>query len=1354
MTPPAIAPPPSPADAPRPPPSERRIATVRQAAERWKAQLIDTGGRNRLLYYRPFKASTLEVSPDRPEVDELALERLLKGRPTELRSLLPAYEDAADLAKRARNIFRKARENLEERGIDTLFLGGGQATWDNDGPTPAAPVVLIPSTLTPIGASQNEFKASIAGEPVLNPVLIHHVQTEHGVELGGDQLPANRLAESVGRESVAMSCDDLSRQCTRIPGFKVDTGIYVLANFAYATMPMVTDLERSVEQLATNDIVASLAGDEEAQEVIRDRVVNVNKSLPDTTPPADEFLVLDADASQNWAINTALQGESIVIEGPPGTGKSQTIANLISSLVARKKRVLFVAEKRAAIEAVTKRLTAVGLAEIVLDLHGGVKSKRELAQLLGQSLSQVGSIPEPATGDLHVNLVERRGILNNHVEGMHEHRSPWGTSAYELQAELIAAGELSRLPIRLPDSVVDRLTHDERREVRGALREWVQLGGSRMTPDVTPWATSVVTTPEDARAAYDAATDVAQRSLPEARRSLEQLLSETGLSTPRTIDEWDARTRLVSNASTTLDEFEVSLFGHDLQKLRLALEPASRNVIYRMWAHVTNRDYRAAKKVARTELKDGKKARPPRLHSLIDAASDQQSEWALLSVDGGKPRRAQVAGTAGEAFAALQRQIAALGAYVAIGDTGEISDANLQSRAHQLVADQTWLYRLPRLRELEGQLNEAGLAELLDAVPSRQFEVDDASAAFDYVVAKSIYDRLAPRDPRIASFDGALHERRVAEFRHLDEEHRDTTAARVLRAAAELAVATRDGHPDENRLVQAQAGRKRGHLPLRRLLEEAPNVVTALRPCWTMSPLLVAEAIPSDRTLFDVVIFDEASQIPPAHAIGALARADQAIVAGDRRQLPPTSFFLVTDVDEEAEDVDQALTSADFESVIDVLLAVPLRPYMLTWHYRSHDERLIAFSNAHLYEGALTTFPGVAGRECLSHSEVAHRPSPGMSTRSNPDEVERVVDLILDHASNRSGESLGVIAMGLHHAHNIDEGLRRRLQGECSREYDQFFDESAPEPFFVKNLERVQGDERDAIILSVGYGKQADGRLLYRFGPLNREGGERRLNVAVTRSRIRMTLVSSFSSHDMDPNRSSAQGVELLRHYLAFAASGGNELGEGVVTQHPMDAFELDVYTRLTSAGMPLTPQFGVGGYRIDFVASHPEYPGRMVLAIEADGASYHASATARDRDRLRQQVLEDLGWTFHRIWSTEWFRNPEAETKRAVSAWRDAARASEEAVDEGRSRGSAASSAPARLPSTHSRGPRPTVPQGRPITDYSHRQLVSLAMWIRSDTLLRTEDEMLEEMMRELGFGRRGSRIVAALSLAIRSTQ
>ena len=539
-------------------------------------------------------------------------------------------------------------------------------------------------------------------------------------------------------------------------------------------------------------------------------------------------------------------------------------------------------------------------------------------------------------------------------------------------------------------------------------------------------------------------------------------------------------------------------------------------------------------------------------------------------------------------------------------------------------------------------------------------------------------------------------------------------------------------------------------------------MLTTLKPCWAMSPLEVSQLLPGDRRYFDVVVFDEASQITPADAIPAILRAERVVVAGDRQQLPPTSFFLETDdsgalLDEYAQDGldgSAAAGTAGFEAILDVLGTIlPFRT--LEWHYRSHDERLIAFSNTYFYDRSLHTFPGVAGGDCLRHIRVP-APRPGLDAdASAAGEVTAVVEAILDHAATRPDETLGVIALGITQANRITEALR--LARADHPELDAFFErgtDDADEPFFVKNLERVQGDERDAIILSIGYGRRnADGRLTYRFGPILLEKGERRLNVAITRARRRLALVSTFGAEDMDPARSTNRGVELLRAYLAYVASGGEDLGSGPAENPQLNPFEIDVADRLAAAGVPGIAQYGVSGYSIDFVATDRDQPGRNVLAIECDGASYHSRPTARDRDRLRQQQLERLGWRFHRIWSTDWFADPARETQRVVDAYEQAL-----VVRVTPSGGAAAPATTATLAFESTgpapaapRGPRPNVEPGRSIADYTLDQLAALVMWIQSDTLLRTDDALIAALMDELGFKRRGRRIDKRLRAAIR---
>jgi len=532
-----------------------------------------------------------------------------------------------------------------------------------------------------------------------------------------------------------------------------------------------------------------------------------------------------------------------------------------------------------------------------------------------------------------------------------------------------------------------------------------------------------------------------------------------------------------------------------------------------------------------------------------------------------------------------------------------------------------------------------------------------------------------------------------------------------------------NAHQEQEDLIRHEAAKRARHLPFRKLLAQAPDVLTALRPCWFASPLSGSELMPAARRYFDVVLFDEASQVlPEDDAVPALLRASTAVVAGDQNQLPPTTFFdLSGDEDEEAE---SASAVEGFESLLDQMIGLIEKPWSLDWHYRSLDESLIAFSNRYIYGDRLITCPGAGGPPALSHVMVPFVSDQDGQEQSSGAEVQRVVELVLKHATERPSETLGVIAMGIKHARRVEAAVDHAL---ISRpDLEAFFAEDKSERFFVKNLERVQGDERDAIILTIGYGKDRSGRLLYRFGPLNAKGGERRLNVAITRARQRMTIVSSFDHRDMDPNRTKARGTELLRLYLEYAASRGKRFGDEGQLAFPDNSFEADVKNALQSKGIELIPQYGVSKYRIDFVAKHPKRPGRLVLAIECDGASYHSAYTARDRDRLRQQHLEALGWRFHRIWSTDWFMRRDQEIDRAVAVYKAAVAHADRSESSGggssANSGSPAENGSNRPPDVSaaslvkSRRPRPRVPTRSSIAEYSQSELLSLVAWIESD--------------------------------------
>lgn len=449
-----------------------------------------------------------------------------------------------------------------------------------------------------------------------------------------------------------------------------------------------------------------------------------------------------------------------------------------------------------------------------------------------------------------------------------------------------------------------------------------------------------------------------------------------------------------------------------------------------------------------------------------------------------------------------------------------------------------------------------------------------------------------------------------------------------------------------------EANKKTRQKPVRLLLRDAGQLIQKLKPCFLMSPLSVSTYLDSDTCKFDVVIFDEASQIFPWDAIGSIYRAKQVIVVGDSKQMPPSNFFNSGMIEDDVEDENYEDDSLDFESILDICSTVYTQN-RLNWHYRSKTEDLIAFSNQNFYDGHLVTFPS-AHKNNADMGVNFYYVEKGIFDRKskcNIIEAEKVVDLVFEHFKTHQDRSLGVVAFSVSQQEAIEDIIQKRR--EKDDQYADCFDTKKAEPFFVKNLETVQGDERDTIIFSVAYAKDNEGRFLHNFGPLNRKGGERRLNVAVTRAKYNVKLVASIKSYDIDLGRTSATGAKLLKDYLDCAEHGMQNVNKNLLVDQdaePDSYFEVEVYEVLKEAGFKVDMQVGCSGYRIDLGVKHPTKD-EYVLAVECDGATYHSGKTTRDRDRLRQEVLERLGWKFYRIWSTDWFRNNAVEKRKLLSA-------------------------------------------------------------------------------------------------------
>jgi very-short-patch-repair endonuclease len=603
--------------------------------------------------------------------------------------------------------------------------------------------------------------------------------------------------------------------------------------------------------------------------------------------------------------------------------------------------------------------------------------------------------------------------------------------------------------------------------------------------------------------------------------------------------------------------------------------------------------------------------------------------------------------------------------FLSLFDTAEtIKSLEMPTLQHKLEMCGNNLFLLEEwidFRNAEEDCRKAGLTNYINKINELHIDRNSIIPVYKKRFFRLWLDAVLPQFPAILNFRRRIHESTISEFSELDK---------LQLAIAKVVIKSRliDNLPhtnhftsgfDEIGILKHEMNKRARIMPVRKLFKTIPNLLLTLKPCFMMSPLSVSLFLEGETYKFDTVIFDEASQVCTENAIGAIFRGKQVIIAGDSKQLPPTNFFMTTTSDVEY-DVDDNNFSDDtnaYESILDEANLLPERT--LLWHYRSRHEHLIAFSNAKIYGNNLITFPSNIGRtedNGVEYMYVKDGFYDRGGKKGNVVEARKVAELVFEHFNKHPNRSLGVIAFGEVQQQAIDTEIRlMRLQNQ---QYERFFYEENNEPFFLKNLENVQGDERDTIIFSIGYAKDAEGVFRMNFGPLSKSGGERRLNVAITRAKFNVKLIGSIMPADIDLDKISSDGPKLLRGYIEFAINGADMLMKETVkfSQHD-SSFEEAIYNFIDREGYELDAQIGCSEYRIDMAIKHPNLSGIYVLGIECDGATYHSARTARERDRLRQNVLENMGWKIYHIWSADWIKDPITEGEKLIEAINEAIR-------------------------------------------------------------------------------------------------
>ncbi|EGR0062852.1 DUF3320 domain-containing protein [Vibrio vulnificus] len=1242
------------------------------------------------------------------------------------------------LENRLLKLGAEALSYVQEQGVDLLYLAAGFIKWyedDSSDKARYAPLVLIPVELFRSDAGDAYKIRYTDAELGANLTLAAKLKMEFGIILPEfeEQEEGYNLADYFNAVEVAISKEKR---------WSVARNKLALSFFSFGKFQMYQDLADEAwpdgKKPSQHPVIEKLFGEgfEPDAALLENTPMDVNRVEA-------VQLVLDSDSSQTEAVLAAKSGVSLVIQGPPGTGKSQTITNIISQALADDKKVLFVAEKMAALDVVKRRLDNCHIGDAVLELHSHKANKKAVLTSLHSGLMQHAPVSPERSEDIE-KLVALRAQLDEYCGLVNQPIAETGVSyqvalgyllKYESEIER-SRFDLSALPEF--DLNLNVWSSSHLNKVIGKLKELVDYLEQNGAPASNLYGTtkSLEVSPAEhkdviglcaeltqAQTQFIATVAALAKELAFNREVGTYAEASSALKSLRLIAQKPAMTGLNLDDSTWKSkEGQILNFakqGFDLQQQKARINeqflPAAlesdwmqlRGVLTTTgtkWWRFLSGEYRKAKATYAGMCRNGMSGANAdwvkQIDQLLDYKANQsafadsaqsviavigehyqkdQTDWSQLlkpiewvyqartglEDDSFDPSIANHLNTNVNAVEAcsvdeLDAMVdKRLGLIQQVCAKLEVDEATLVEQLDSLELDALTrigkeveqLYELARFNRLAKQLNEYGLNDWNVLAFSWTQAPELLLTGFKFKFYSALANHYYETTPTVRLFDRTEHEKAIEQFSDIDgqlfhfaqERLVEELHSRLPNPAARGEVET----------LRREFNKKRRQMPIRRLVNKAGRAIQQIKPVFMMSPMSVATYLEPGAIDFDLVIFDEASQVKVADALGAILRGKQVIVVGDTKQMPPTNFFgkvLELD-DDEAEES----KTADMESILGMFLAAGTPETMLKWHYRSRHESLIAVSNQEFYDNKLMIFPssGINPQaKGLSFNHLPHT-TYQQGAGCNKDEAAAVAEAVMEHARTKPNQTLGVVAFSVRQRDAILLEVERLRK--LHPELEPFFGEHEEgEDFFVKNLENVQGDERDTIFISIGYGRTTEGKLPMRFGPLNNDGGERRLNVLISRARMCMEVFSNFKAEDMQTTDASPFGVRALKNFLSYAETK-------VLVKHretgkaPDSPFEEEVISVIRGLGYSVEPQVGCAGFYIDIAVRDSNKPGRYMLAVECDGATYHSSKSARDRDRIRQGVLEGLGWRFHRIWSTDWFRNRHRETERLHDALREA---------------------------------------------------------------------------------------------------
>ena len=1251
----------------------------------------------------------------------------------------------AVLDKNIKTLYRGAKTSMEENGANTLFLACGFLKWyEKDRKEPCyAPILLIPVEL--VKKFGIKYTMRRRDEDVqFNVTVSEKLRQDFKIEF--DSFSKDLPSDEHGVDVNAVFAK-VKEAVSSLKGWEIIESC-VLGLFSFSQFVMWNDMHSHRDSIAKNKIVKSLinGGLEWEYE---------DMTATGKVPEEDVFLPIVADASQLAAIKRAGEGASFVLHGPPGTGKSQTITSIIANCLANGKKVLFAAEKKAALDVVYKRLEKIGIAPFCLELHSNkIRKSYVLDQL--KTASEV-RLKSQVDGDYDKSLediVAKRKELDKYVDELHAPQT-CGMTLYEL-INVFASNQSAPDCGMFDEGFISDLNDQRFRDIESSLGELVASSGNLngKLPFVKASSYS-----QDAKSKLPSLVEEFIRAYDEFAASVaafDKILTDNSCriaGEPGTI----GRIAGLNYAGTSIAKLKSLnlpkglICCDDTESAYLSLRDAvyackdalaKKTALCNDWqdgfldldgaALLSELMTAKAKNALVRGMAEGNVYKKVKAYDNGNHKETLEQAFKLLteyknSVQNATNYITSVRGYLGELYnpgAAFpgfdisyveslnENAHAALAEFTAFDPTGMVrklvgngdaflSDAvnsfnsktasysaaytNLKNTygfeygafepaadlleskkqmAQDLLNDSEYLRDRMQFNLMASKCVDYKVTNLVKAYDSGIVDGNGIISAFRKGYSSMLISMLIDNSEVLRSFSGLVFEKKIDELARITDEFEKLTRQEIyLRIAKNLPDLSKDANVSSALGILQHAIKSGGRgVSIRTLFSQIGDLILKLCPCVLMSPLSCAQFLDPDNCgMFDIVVFDEASQLPTCKAIGVIARGREAVIVGDPKQMPPTSFFTEQVGDEEDYETE------DLESILDDCLAISMPQMFLAWHYRSRHESLITFSNKSFYDGRLYTFPSPDDRQSKVTMVDCGGTFDSGKTRTNKAEAQAVIDEIVKRAKDPvlSKYSVGVVTFNIQQQSLIEDLLDEAASKDPELEKWAFGSE---EPIFVKNLENVQGDERDVILFSVGYGKDETGKLIMNFGPLNRDGGWRRLNVAVTRSRIEMKVISSISPEEIRINETASEGVKAFKRFLQYA--GGSEVWDQDITSTGSSSDNAgtplidrnaaftgiadDICARFKAAGYDTDKGVGKSGFKIDIGVVSPDKEGTYCLGILLDGPVYAASGTTTSREVSQLSMLKGFGWNVVRIWSLEWWENPDKVFEKLIQLIND----------------------------------------------------------------------------------------------------